>query len=392
MIDVDAIRAGIPALANGIYLNTGTFGPLPSVAADEIRRAYSEVERLGTFSPRVFYEMELQGFEAARGQVAALLSADPDEIALTRNVTDGINIVLHGIDWQAGDEVIVTDQEHPAGTVPWLALAARAGVVLRWLELSLDPDEVVRRFQKLLTPRTRLAQISHVSCLTGFRLPVERLCAAARQAGVLTLIDGAHAEGQFSVNFQLLGCDFYAACGHKWLLGPQGVGMLAIRRALVETLRPVWLGWDVQQPYDRAGRSYQLQTTAARFEQSTRPWPLYLAFGKSMDFVGTVGLDAIEARVHALRFRFVAALLAMPEVTVLSPTEAAAGTGLITVRVAGWACEDLQQRLWERRRMVTNIIREFNALRFSIAFFTTEAELMIALDELSRAVRGETQN
>lgn len=389
-MNVDAIRAGIPALANSVYLNTGTFGPLPTVTADEIRRAYGEVERLGTFSPHVFYEMELQGFEAVRSQVATLLGADPGEIALTRNVTDGINIVLHGIDWQAGDEVILTDQEHPAGTVPWLALAERSGIVLRWLELSLDPDEVVRRFEALLSPRTRLAQISHVSCLTGFRLPVEKLCAAARQAGVLTLIDGAHAEGQFGVDFHALGCDFYAACGHKWLLGPQGVGMLAIRHDLVETLRPLWLGWDVQQQYDRAQRSYQLQTTASRFEQSTRPWPLYLAFGKSIDFVKSVGQDAIEARVQALRASFVAALLAMPGATVLSPVESTFGTGLVTVRVAGWACEELQQRLWERQRMVTNIIREFNAMRFSIAFFTTESELATALDEISSAVRDAT--
>ncbi len=392
MMDVAAIRAGIPALTNGIYLNTGTFGPLPTVVADEIRRAYGEVERLGTFTPTVFFEMELEGFEAVRGQIAALLGADPGEIVLTRNVTDGINLVLHGIDWQAGDEVILTDQEHPAGTVPWLALAERAGVVLRWLELTLDPDEVVRRFEALLTPRTRLAQISHVSCLTGFRLPVERLCAAARQAGVLTLVDGAHAEGQFSVNFRALDCDFYAACGHKWLLGPQGVGMTAIRRDLVETLRPLWLGWDVQQPYNRADRSYQLQSTAARFEQSTRPWPLYLAFGKSIDFVERVGFDAVEARVQALRSGFVAALLAMSGVTVLSPIEGATGTGLVTVQVAGWACEDLQLRLWERQRMVTNIIREFNAVRFSIAFFTTEAELTTALDEINGAVRSASQN
>lgn len=387
MIDVAAVRAAIPALANSVYLNTGTFGPLPTVAADEIRRAYSEVERLGTFAPSIFAEMELEGFEAVRGQVAALLGAQPAEIALTRNVTDGINIVLHGIDWQAGDEVILTDQEHPAGSVPWLALAQRTGVVLRWLELSLDADEVVRRFAALLTPQTRLAQFSHVSCLTGFRLPVERLCAAARQAGVLTLIDGAHAEGQFSVELAALGCDFYAACGHKWLLGPQGVGMVAIRRDLVETLRPLWLGWDVQQFYDRANRSYQLQNTAARFEQSTRPWPLYLAFGKSIDFIESIGLDAIAARVQAMRRQFVADLLSTPGVTVLSPLEGAAGTGLMTVAVEGWPCEALQARLWERHRVITNVIREFNALRFSIAFFTTEAELALALSAIQLALQ-----
>ncbi|MER2599399.1 MAG: aminotransferase class V-fold PLP-dependent enzyme [Caldilineales bacterium] len=382
------IRAAIPALANSIYLNTGTFGPMPTPVADEIRRVYGEIERQGTFSPAIFWQMELEGFAATRQQVAALLHVHPDEVALTRNVTDGINIVLHGLDWQAGDEVILTDHEHPSGTVPWLALAERAGVELRWLELVNDADEIVARFQRLLTPRTRLAQLSHVSCLTGLRLPIEQLCAQARAANVLTLVDGAHAEGQFAVDVPALGCDFYAACGHKWLLGPQGVGMLALRREHVTRLRPIWLGWDVGQSYDRAARQYQLPDSAARFEQSTRPWPLYLAFGKALAFIGGVGLEAITTRVHALRRDFVAALQAIPGVTLLSPRAAALGTGLVTVRVAGWPCATLQQRLWDDHRIITNIIREFDAVRFSLAFFTSDAELTTALLALAETTRS----
>ena len=382
-MDLAHIRTGIPALANNIYLNTGTFGPMPTVVADEIRRAYGEIERQGTFSPGIFWQMELEGFEAVRGQVAALLHADPAELALTRNVTDGINIVLHGLDWRPGDQVILTDHEHPSGTVPWLALAERVGVELRWLELIDDADEIVARFQRLLGPRTRLAQLSHVSCLTGLRLPIERLCRLARQAGVLTLVDGAHAEGQFAVDLRALACDFYAACGHKWLLGPQGVGMLYVRREHIQRLRPVWLGWDVAQPFDRDARTYQLQDTAARFEQSTRAWPLYLAFGKAIEFVAGVDLGAIEARVQGLRSDFVARLQAIPGVTVLSPLDPALGTGLVTVRVTGWPYDALQQRLWERHRIITNVIREFDALRFSLAFFTSEDELNTVL----RAIR-----
>lgn len=384
-MDLARIRAAIPALANSIYLNTGTFGPLPAVVADEIRRVYGEIERQGAFSPAVFWQMELEGFEVVRRQVAGLLHADPAEIALTRNVTDGINIVLHGLDWQPGDQVILTDHEHPSGTVPWLALAERAGVELRWLELVDDADEIVARFQRLLTSRTRLAQLSHVSCLTGLRLPIERLCRLARQAGALTLVDGAHAEGQFAVDVQALGCDFYAACGHKWLLGPQGVGMLYVHSEHVQRLRPIWLGWDVGQPFDRAARSYRLQDTAARFEQSTRAWPLYLAFGKAIEFVQGVGLAAIETRVQALRRDFVSRLQAIPGVAVLSPLDPALSTGLVTVRVAGWPYDALQQRLWEQQRIITNVIREFDALRFSLAFFTSEEELATALRAIAEA-------
>ena len=151
--------------------------------------------------------------------------------------------------------------------------------------------------------------------------------------------------------------------------------MLFIQRRHVERLRPVWLGWDVNQPFDRANRRYQLQDTAARFEQSTRPWPLYLALGKAIDFVEDVGLDAIEERVLALRGQFLASLQAIPGLALLSPTEPTLATGLVTARVPGWDNEALSWHLWESRRIVTNIIREYNALRFSLAFFTTTAEL-----------------
>lgn len=395
-MDLATIRAAIPALANSIYLNTGTFGPLPTVVADEIRRVYGEIERQGTFSPGIFWEMELEGFEAVRRRVAGFMGVDPAGLALTRNVSDGINIVLHGLDWRPGDEVILTDQEHPSGTVPWLALrsaslrdfvADRAGVTLRWLELTQDADEIVRRFERLLTPRTRLARLSHVSCLTGLRLPVERLCAAARQAGALTLVDGAHAEGQFKVDVGTLGCDFYAACGHKWLLGPQGVGMLAMRPEHVERLRPAWLGWGVNQALDRAGRSFELEATAARFEQSTRAWPLYLAFGKAVEFVDGVGLEAIEDRVQRLRAGFVAQLAGIPGLTLHSPLDPALSSGLVTVSAAGWEFEPLKQHLWEQARISVNVIREFNALRFSLAFFTLEQELDRVLAVLGEAAQ-----
>lgn len=384
-MDLAAIRASIPALQQSVYLNTGTFGPLPTPVAEEIRRVYGQIEQQGTFSPSVFWQMELEGFERVRTQLAMLLGVSPQELALTRNVTDGINIIRHGLEWRPADEVILTDQEHPSGVVPWLDLAERSGVRLRWLELVPDADEIVARFQRLLSPSTRLAQFSHVSCLTGLRLPVERLCWIARKAGVLTLIDGAHAEGQFAVDANALGCDFYTACGHKWLLGPQGVGMLFVRREHMERLKPSWLGWDVNQTFDRAQLRSEMPPAASRFEQSTRPWPLYLAFGKAIEFVEQVGLTEIEDRVRTLRRSFVAALSAIPGVRLHSPTVAALGTGLVTATIAGWQFDHLSQHLWDTKRIITNVIREYNAVRFSLAFFTSEEELSIVLEAINNA-------
>jgi selenocysteine lyase/cysteine desulfurase len=387
-IPIDHVRDGIPALRECIYLNTGTFGPLPTVVAEEIRRAYGEIERRGTFAPPVFRELELEGLEATRRKVAALMHAAPDEIAFTHNVTDGINIVLHGLDWAPGDEVILSDQEHPAGTVPWLALAKRRGIVVRVLPVGSDPDTMVRQFKSLVGPRTRLACLSHVSCISGTRLPVAKLCAIAHQAGVLALIDGAHAEGQFPIDVPALGADFYSACGHKWILGPQGTGMFYVRRERLEQLRPAWLGWGVNKPFDRAGMTYELESTAARFEQSTQAWPLYLALGKAIDFIQEIGPANIEARVRGLAAQFRKMLSQVPGLTFHTPEESERCAGLLTCAIPGWEAEALSQHLWERGRILTNTIREWNAVRFSVAFFNTEGELDAAASALLKVARG----
>ncbi|MCP4516975.1 MAG: aminotransferase class V-fold PLP-dependent enzyme, partial [Delftia sp.] len=386
-INVAEIRAGIPALEQCIYLNSGTFGPLPSVVADEIRRAYGLVEQWGTFAPRVFRELELEGLEKVRCKVANFMHSEPDEIAFSHNVTDGINIVLHGLDWSAGDEVVISDQEHPAGAAPWLELAQRRGVVLRLLPVRPDADEMAALLQGLVGPRTRLVCLSHVSCLSGARLPVERLCAVARAAGALTLLDGAHAEGQFPVDVPATGADFYAACGHKWLLGPQGTGMFYARRESLGQLRPAWLGWGVNKPFDRQNMRYELEASAARFEQSTQAWPLYLALGRAIDHIQEIGLLNVQTRVRQLVTHFRQALSTIPGLTFHSPAEPERATGLLTCSIPGWEAEALKGHLWQSQRTLTNHIQEFNALRFSVAFFNTKAELETVTEALAQAAR-----
>jgi selenocysteine lyase/cysteine desulfurase len=385
-LDIPAIRAEIPALYESVYLNTGTFGPMPRLVADELRRVYGMVERLGPFSPDVFHDLELGGVEKTRHKVASLIHAHPDEVAFTHNVTDGINIVLHGLDWSPGDEIILTDQEHPAGTVPWLALAERRGVVLRLLPVTLDAGDMLTAFERLVGPRTRLACFSHVSCMSGIRLPVTRLCAVARAAGVRTLVDGAHAEGQFAVDVPAIGADFYAACGHKWLLGPQGTGFLYVRQACLPELRPAWLGWGVNKPFHREQMRYELESSAARFEQSTQPWPLYLALGQAINFIQAAGLEQIEARVRLLVAYFRQRLGALSGISFFTPSAPNQATGLVTCSLPGFPAGPLRQRLWEEHRILTNHIQEFNALRFSVAFYNTEQELDTAADALAELV------
>lgn len=383
MINLAQVRAEIPALDDVIYLNTGTFGPLPRVVAQVVRDAYEKIEAHGTFTPTIFQDLELAGFETTRQKAAALLNASREEIALTRNVSDGINIVAHGIDWQPGDEVIISDQEHPSGATPWINLAERRGITIRVLNLVEDEEEILERFAALISPHTRLASLSHVTTMTGLRLPVARLSQIAHDVGIPVLIDGAHAEGQFAVDLRGIGCDFYAACGHKWLLAPQGTGIFYIRREMQERIRPDWLGWGLEHEFNRMTMSYQLASDARRYESSTRAWPLFIALGQAIDFINTVGLGEIEARVRPLAASLKTRLAQIPRVRVHSPGSAGMSTGLVTFEILGREPEALMDELWSRYRIVTNWVRDLNAVRVSVAFFTSEEEL----DRLLEAIK-----
>lgn len=227
-MDIESIRSTIPALRNSIYLNTGTFGPMPTLVTQEMTKAYEMVGEFGAFSQIVRQKIERDGYESARASAVKLLNVTPDQLALTRSASDGICIIAYGLDWKAGDEVVVTDQEHPNGELPWINLHKRFGVEVRVVQIADDPNVTMQRFAEAITDRTRLVFASHVCSSTGERLPAHEIRELAHDKGKLAAIDGSHALGQFTVDFQEIKPDFYIACGDKWLLGPQGTGMLYI--------------------------------------------------------------------------------------------------------------------------------------------------------------------
>jgi selenocysteine lyase/cysteine desulfurase len=144
VLDVDAIRNGIPALHDSIYLNTGTFGPSPAVVFEEIQDALDLIRRHGPYSPLVRQTVERERYEWTRLQAAQLMGASPDEIVLTRSASDGINLIAHGLDWQPGDQVVISSEEHQSGTLPWLVLARRRGIEVRLARLDHDPQSCLQ--------------------------------------------------------------------------------------------------------------------------------------------------------------------------------------------------------------------------------------------------------
>lgn len=353
---------------------------MPTPVADEVVRLLRVIEADGPFNPDV-NDMVHRVYEQARTDMAGYVGAAPEEIALTRNVSDGINIVATGFDWEPGDEVIITDQEHPSGALPWMNLARRYGIVVKQLKLSHHPDQVVERLGGLLSPQTRLVFVSHVSTQTGFRLPVRRLSDLAHQHGVPIMIDGAHAIGQIPVDVKKIGCDFYAGCGHKWLMAPQGSGFLYVASDWIDRLQITWLGWGMTAEYDLPGFSFEAVPEARKFEFATMNWAHFGGLVKSIELAEQLGIDNIEARIRTLSTDLKHRLSDIPGIEVRSPMEPEYSTGLVALSTAGLMHEAPGAWLWDEHRILVAHNPEQKWMRLAVAHFLLE-------DELDRLVSG----
>jgi selenocysteine lyase/cysteine desulfurase len=236
--------------------------------------------------------------EESRARVAAQIGATPDEIALVRNTSEANNIINNGLPLKTGDEVVLWDQNHPTNNVAWDVRAARYGIVVRRVSTPATPsgiDELVGVFERALTPRTRVLALTHVSNVSGIRLPVKQLCEMAHRRGLHVHLDGAQTWGALRVNMQDLGCDSYSASAHKWFLGPREVGLLYVRRDRIAGIWPntVAPGWGNDAEPDVAG--------ARKFESlGQRDDAKLAAIRVAADFHASIGDEKAEARVLQL--------------------------------------------------------------------------------------------
>ena len=335
--DVEILRKTFPVLENAIYLNPGTYGPMPTRVADTLRAWYTMLEREGPWAPPVV-ERSQDAYEATRVKVADLLGANPEEIALTRSVTDGIDTVAFGLAWRPGDEIIISDQEHESGWVNWQLVAKRYGVEVKVVELAADEESLLTSLDALMTDRTRLVFLSHVSCRSGLVIPAAEVCRFVHERGALVMLDGAHAVGQMPVDVRELGCDFYTGCGHKWLMGPQGTGFLYIASEKLDLVEPTWVGWGCRSKECTGPGDQRLLWAEGnrRFENSTRPWALYAALGTAIDIINELGVENIHAYVQGLVAPFKRHVAALPDMEVLTPLDAGGSAGIVGLSCHGY--------------------------------------------------------
>ena len=324
-MDPETLRAEMPALDDGVYLNTGASGPSPRRVVD----AAADFERRQQYDAPCdegMYPVAFEAMDSARERVAGLLGADPGEIALTDSTTEGINHVAAALDWNPGDAVVRTDLEHPAGELPWARLHRRHGVEVR--ELSTDRGRLDRDELKGAVDGARLVCLSSLTWTHGTRLPVGDVVEIAHDAGAKVLVDAVQSVGQVPVDVESWGADFVAASGHKWLLGLWGGGFLYVDDDTLSDMDPAHIGYaSVEDP--AAGESYTLHPEARRFELGTTAVSPYVALETAIETMEAIGLDTVEDRIARLTDRLMAGL----GDRLVSPPDAR--SGLVTFEAEG---------------------------------------------------------
>jgi len=305
--DVEAIRADFPILSETVhgkpltYLDNGASAQKPRQVIDAIAHAYGHEYANVHRGLHHLSNLATANFENARGKVRAFLNARAEEeIIFTRNATEAINLVASSFGRPrigAGDEILLTIMEHHSNIVPWHFIRERQGAVLKWAPVSDEGEFLLEEFEKLITPRTKMIAITHMSNVLGTIVPVKEIVRIAHERGIPVLVDGAQGAVHMPVDVQNLDCDFYAFTGHK-LYGPTGIGVLYGKKALLEEM----------PPYQGGGEMIGYVTTDEitygkpphRFEAGTPAIVQAIGLGEAIDYVEGIGRERIAAHERAI--------------------------------------------------------------------------------------------
>jgi len=358
-----------------INLNNGNSSPAPRVVHEACTRALDYSNRLPVYY-RTLLEAKVDGI---RQELATTFGCDAEELAITRNASEALHTVQCGLDLRQGDEVVTTDQDYSRMLWAWDQRVRRDGIVLRRIQFPVPTtsDDLMRRFEQAITPRTRVLHFCHMTNITGQLFPVLELSRLARSRGILTIVDGAQAIAHFPFTLRELECDFYGTSLHKWLMAPHGTGFLYMRREHIERLWPL-------QPAINSERN-----NIRKFEEiGTHPAGAVAAIPDALAFHRAIGGERKAARLRYLTLRWANALRSNPRVTLLTNLDAGQSWGLATARFEGIDVRALERFLLDKHRIVIAAeytqgvpgpVIPFDGLRVTPSVYTT-------LDEIDRFV------
>lgn len=347
-------------------LNNGGVSPSPRVVQDALRRHLEFANQLPAYNQESILKPQV---ETVRRGLARAFGCDAEEMAITRNASESLEICLLGFDLEPGDEVLTTTHDYPRMLTTLKQREARDGIKLVQVEIpapARDPGDIVEAFARAVTPKTRLILCSHVVFVTGQILPVREICRLGRELDIPVIVDGAHAFAHFPFTRDELGCDYYGTSLHKWLTACFGTGFLSVRK---EKIAPLW-------PLMAAPET--LAADIRKFEEiGTHPYANKLAISEALALHNAIGPERKAARLRFLRDRWAQRLAADRRVSFYTRLEPEHCCGIATLRVEALEMDKLQRYLWERHRILTVFIN-YNGvvgLRVSPNVYTTVDEV-----------------
>ena len=387
-LDVDAIRDSLPVTQRLAYLNTGTAGPLPVAAIDaQATAARSEAEegRIGEAG----YLLLFDRLTRLRAGLAAFLGAEPEEMAVAHNTTDGMNIGVWSLPWKPGDRVVTTTLEHPGALLPLYLLHRRFGVEIDFAEIGRgERGQTLEAMAKAIRPGTKLVMLSHVTWGTGAVLPLREIAELAQAAGALVLVDGAQSVGSIPVDMHADGADFYAFSGQKWLCGPEGTGGIFVRADRLDRFTPTFVGGfgvkhdESYQP--NVVEAFEFAPGAQRFEVGSVYRPGIYGLLASVEWRRALG-EGTFAAITELAGYCLERVGELPGVEVLTPNQEPL-SGLVAFRLPGVDVAKAVEGL-AAAGVAIRFIPDNQALRISCGFFNTRAEVDRALGLLETFIQ-----
>jgi selenocysteine lyase/cysteine desulfurase len=364
------------------FLNSGGLGACPLPVLNAVSEAIRNEER----APSAGHDAK--HWSLVKERLARVLgpSGRADDLALISTATEGISLIVGGLPLKTGDEIITSTHEHAAVYTALLNRKQRDGVVIR----TFEPDVArasgnVDRIAKLVTSRTRLVFISHVTCTTGQLFPVKEIGALARSKGIWFALDGAQAPVCVPFDIGECGADFYTCSTHKWIMGPKRTGFLWVRPGMLDVLRPLTIGMGSYEKFDLQAGELVLHPTVRRFEYGTQNEALFFGLGKALEFDEAIGLDRIWRHNHALAERFYHGVRELPGVEMVSPDEEAYRTAMIGFRMRGRAPREISEHLAKDRIRVRTVTEGgLNSIRVSFHVCNHDGEVTAILDSLKK--------
>ena len=370
------MREATPATRKYAYLNAGWSGPLSTGVADAMRRRIDLELEHGPTTKIVNEDRQALGVRL-RAATAQMLGADVDEIAITGNTTEGVNIAVNGVALKAGDRVVTTSIEHGGGMIPayWTRRKYGTDLAIVHIEGSDGSGEIVERFDQALGNAAKLVILSEISFSTGQVLPLAEITRLAHARGATVVVDGAQTAGHIPIDAHALGIDAYAVPSHKWLCGPDGLGMLYVRRDRIADLDPVKVSGHAAASYDFDGAFEEERNKVTKFEVSTNSTPVLAGTLVAVEQYLESGPQAVWDRVRALTRYGEERVGGIRGVELTGGRTEATRSGLFFFAIPGVDPAHLAAYLQGEGQIVCRSVRQVGSVRLSLHVYNTEAEI-----------------